>query len=155
MALSPLQQGLYSLAALTDDEVGEDPYIIAMAADITGALDVPLLRQCAAAMLVRHPNLRASFFRGNLSKPVQVVPTQVDLPWQHLTAGADEVEALEAVERAQALPPCERSADPVPAHRSARLSVGGSAVVAHHILIDGWSLPAVRRRAHHAVPLRR
>ena len=36
MALSPLQQGLFSLAKLTSGEGGaDDPYVIAMAADIT------------------------------------------------------------------------------------------------------------------------
>ena len=40
MALSPLQQGLFSLAGLTDSETTvRDPYVIAMAADIDGALD--------------------------------------------------------------------------------------------------------------------
>ncbi|MDF2825289.1 MAG: lgrD 2, partial [Mycobacterium sp.] len=140
MALSPLQQGLYSLAALTADEVREDPYVIAMAADITGALDVRLLRDCTAAMLVRHPNLRASFFRGNLSRPVQVVPTRVDLPWQHLTAGADEVAALEAAERARPF-----TLENGPLIRFLLIEVPGShwrmVVTAHHIVIDGWSLP--------------
>ena len=68
MALSPLQQGLYSLTAMTD---GDDPYVIGMSADITGALDSSLLYDCAAAMLVRHPNLRAGFFQGSLTRPVQ------------------------------------------------------------------------------------
>ncbi|MET0896291.1 MAG: amino acid adenylation domain-containing protein [Mycobacterium sp.] len=144
MALSPLQQGLYSLAALTDfgdeDEPGEDPYVIAMAADITGALDVPLLHDCAATMLVRHPNLRASFFHGNLSRPVQVVPTKVDLPWRHVTAGVDEVEALEAAERARPF-----HLEHGPLIRFLLVELPGShwrmVVVAHHILIDGWSLP--------------
>lgn len=63
LALSPLQQGLYSLAGLTADDGGPDPYVIAMAADVDGALDAGLLRTCAEAMLVRHPNLRASFSR--------------------------------------------------------------------------------------------
>ena len=65
MALSPLQEGLYSLTALAEFAEGEpadDPYVIGMAADISGALDVALLRDCAATMLTRHPNLRASFF---------------------------------------------------------------------------------------------
>ena len=80
MALSPLQQGLYSLAGLTDSEAGADPYIIAMAADVSGALDVELLRSCAEAMLERHPNIRVSFFQGTLSRPVAVVPAVFDLP---------------------------------------------------------------------------
>lgn len=144
LALSPLQQGLYSLAGLTDfgaeGEPGEDPYVIAMAADVTGVLDVVLLRDCAAAMLVRHPNLRASFVHGNLSRPVQVVPTSVELPWRHVTAHADEVAALEAAERAR---PFRLESGPL--MRFLLIEVPGShwrmVVVAHHILIDGWSLP--------------
>ena len=144
MALSPLQQGLYSLAALTDfgeeGEPGEDPYVIAMAADITGTLDVPLLHDCAAAMLVRHPNLRASFFHGNLSRPVQVVPTKVELPWRHLTASAGEADALEAAERAR---PFHLEHGPLIRFLLIELpdSHWRMVVVAHHILIDGWSLP--------------
>ena len=45
MALSPLQEGLYSLTALAefvDDQPADDPYVIGMAADISGALDVAL-----------------------------------------------------------------------------------------------------------------
>ncbi len=70
-----------------------------MSADIVGVFDPELLRQCAAALLARHPNLRASFFHGDLSRPVQVVPTRVDVPWRIITATADEVDALDADER--------------------------------------------------------
>lgn len=140
MALSPLQQGLYSLAALTAGESRDDPYIIAMAADVVGALDVALLRECTAAMLVRHPNLRASFFRGNLSRPVQVVPTRVDVPWRHVTAGADEVAALESEERRRPF-----ALENGPLIRFLLIEVPGShwrmVVTAHHLVIDGWSLP--------------
>jgi mycobactin peptide synthetase MbtF len=81
MALSPLQEGLYSLtvlSGLTDsvaDEPADDPYVIGMAADISGALDADLLRDCAAKMLTRHPNLRASFFSQGIARPVQIVPS--------------------------------------------------------------------------------
>jgi mycobactin peptide synthetase MbtF len=95
LALSPLQRGLYSMATLSE----HDPYVIAMAADITGELDAGLLHRCAATMLGRHPNLRASFLRGDPSRPVQVIPTRVEVPWRHITATADEVEALDADER--------------------------------------------------------
>ncbi len=142
MALSPLQQGLFSLAKLTAGEDGaDDPYVIAMAADITGALDAELLRRCAATMLARHPNLRASFLRGgNLSRPVQVIPTRVDVPWRHITATADEVEALDADERRRPFD-LERG----PAIRFLLIELPGPSwrlvIVAHHIIIDGWSLP--------------
>ncbi|MCV7281309.1 non-ribosomal peptide synthetase [Mycolicibacterium flavescens] len=140
MALSPLQQGLYSLSALsTAEDGGEDPYVIAMAADITGALDAGLLRDCAAALLDRHPNLRASFVRAG-NKPVQVVPTRAEVPWRHITAAADEVAALEADERRRPFN-LERG----PAIRFVLIETPGPrwrfVVVAHHIIIDGWSLP--------------
>ncbi len=141
MALSPLQQGLYSLAKLTGGEDGaDDPYVIAMAADITGALDAELLRHCAATMLARHPNLRASFLRGNLSRPVQVIPTRVDVPWRHITTTADEVEALDADERRRPF-----DLEHGPAIRFLLIEVPDNCwrlvIVAHHIIIDGWSLP--------------
>jgi mycobactin peptide synthetase MbtF len=140
MALSPLQQGLYSMAALSD----HDPYVIAMAADITGALDVALLRDCAATMLARHPNMRASFIgvdaTGGVSRTVQVVPARVDVPWRQITAAADEVEALDDDERRR---PFDLARGP--AIRFLLIEVPGDywrlVIVAHHIIIDGWSLP--------------
>ena len=144
LALSPLQQGLFSLAKLTDSENGVDPYVIAMAADITGPVDAELLRRCAAAMLARHPNLRASFVSTNLaggrSKPVQVIPNRVEVPWRHITATADEVEALDADERLRPF-----DLEHGPAIRFLLVELSGEhwrlVVVAHHIIIDGWSLP--------------
>ncbi|MFI5511045.1 amino acid adenylation domain-containing protein [Mycobacterium sp. NPDC051804] len=144
MALSPLQQGLFSLAQLSSGDGGlaggEDPYVIAMSADIFGELDSDLLRTCAAQLLARHPNLRASFFRGDLSRPVQVIPSRVDIPWRTITATADEVEALDTDERLRPFD-LERG----PAIRFVLIEVPEShwrfVVVAHHIIIDGWSLP--------------
>lgn len=136
MALSPLQQGLYSLAGLTDS----DPYLIAMAADIDGDLDPTLLKSCAETMLERHPNVRVSFFQGTLSRPVAVVPSAFELPWQHIVATADEAAALEAETRSRAFDlaagPAIRFLLVQLPHRRWRL-----VVVAHHIVIDGWSLP--------------
>jgi mycobactin peptide synthetase MbtF len=140
MALSPLQQGLYSLTGLTDDDDAADPYVIAMAADVDGTLDAALLRSCAEAMLVRHPNVRASFFQGNLSRPVAVVPTRVDLPWRHVTATDAEAVEIEAAERRRRF---DLTRGPVV--RFLLIEKPQSrwrlVVIAHHIVIDGWSLP--------------
>lgn len=141
MALSPLQQGLFSMAALTDAESDDtDPYVIAMAADVVGPLDVSLLRECTATMLTRHPNLRASFVHGNLSRPVQVIPTSVELPWRWVRAIPDEVAALEAEERRRRF-----DLGRGPLIRFLLIELPDQrwhlAVVAHHIVIDGWSLP--------------
>ncbi len=143
MALSPLQQGLYSLTALTGSDAHDtvdDPYVIAMAADISGPLDVALLRDCAAKMLARHPNLRASFFSRGIAHPVQIVPARVDLPWRHVAAEPDDVAALEAGDRRRPFD-FERA----PAIRFLLIELPDSrwrlVITAHHIVIDGWSLP--------------
>ncbi|OBI33900.1 non-ribosomal peptide synthetase [Mycobacterium sp. E1386] len=142
MALSPLQEGLYSLTTLTEFTDGEadDPYVIGMAADISGALDVALLRDCAAKMLVRHPNLRASFFSRGIARPVQIVPSRVDLPWRTVTAAPEDVQALEAGERRRPF-----DLEHGPAIRFLLVELPGArwrlVLTAHHIVIDGWSLP--------------
>ncbi|MFN6543066.1 amino acid adenylation domain-containing protein [Mycolicibacterium nivoides] len=140
LALSPLQQGLYSLAGLTEGDDGADPYVIAMAADVDGALDPELLRTCAEAMLVRHPNLRASFFQGNLSRPVAVVPSAIELPWRHVQTGEAQAVTLEAEERARRF-----DLGRGPLIRFLLIEKPGLhwrlVIVAHHITIDGWSLP--------------
>ncbi|WP_029109645.1 non-ribosomal peptide synthetase [Mycobacterium sp. URHD0025] len=140
LALSPLQQGLYSLAGLTEGDDAADPYVIAMAADIDGALDPELLRTCAESMLVRHPNLRASFFQGNLSRPVAVVPSAIELPWRHVQVDDAQALTLEAEERARRFDlgrgPLIRFLLIEKPELRWRL-----VIVAHHIAIDGWSLP--------------
>ena len=140
LALSPLQQGLYSLAGLTEGDDTADPYVIAMAADIEGVIDTELLRSCAEAMLVRHPNLRASFFQGKLSRPVAVVPAAVEVPWRHVIADEADAEAIEAGERRRrfdlARGPLIRFVLIEKPYQRWRL-----VIMAHHIAIDGWSLP--------------
>ncbi|ODR09662.1 non-ribosomal peptide synthetase [Mycobacterium sherrisii] len=141
MALSPLQEGLYSLSTLTEFVAGEqDPYLIGMAADISGALDVELLHDCATKMLVRHPNLRASFFSRGIARPVQIVPARFDLPWRVVSAAPQDVPALETAERR-----CPFDLEHGPAIRFLLVELPGARwrlmITAHHIVIDGWSLP--------------
>ncbi|MCV7412182.1 non-ribosomal peptide synthetase [Mycobacterium florentinum] len=143
MALSPLQEGLYSLSALTEfveGEAADDPYVIGMAADISGVLDAELLRDCASKLLARHPNLRASFFSRGIARPVQIVPSRVELPWRVVQAAPEDVQALEEAERRRPFN-LERG----PAIRFLLIELPGPqwrlVITAHHIVIDGWSLP--------------
>ncbi len=138
LPLSPLQQGLVALA-MRSQAPSDDPYTIAMAADVSGPLDTELLRTCAGAMLSRHPNLRARFVSRGLTHPVQVVPTDVDLAWRQIIATPDEAAALEADERRRGFdlhngPPIRFVLIELP-HACWRLLV-----TAHHIVLDGWSL---------------
>lgn len=142
MALSPLQEGLYSLTTLAEfaDGDADDPYVIGMAADISGELDVALLRDCASKMLERHPNLRASFFSRGIARPVQIVPSRVDLPWRTVAAAPEDVQALEAGERRR---PFDLERGPAIRFLLIELPCARWRLVltAHHIVIDGWSMP--------------
>jgi mycobactin peptide synthetase MbtF len=143
MALSPLQEGLYSLTTLAEFAEGQpadDPYLIGIAADISGALDVDLLRDCATKMLTRHPNLRASFFSRGIARPVQIIPSRFELPWRTVVGAPEDVAGLEAGERQRPFD-LERG----PAIRFLLIELPGArwrlVLTAHHIVIDGWSLP--------------
>lgn len=141
MGLSPLQRGLFSRAVLGGVDTA-DAYVITMAADVTGPLDVVLLRQCVAAMLVRHPNLRVSFAYHDLPHPVQIVPSHAEPPWRHVRATPEELAAVEAAERRQ---PFELDRGPLIRFLLVEMNSQSwrFVITAHHIVIDGWSLPVL------------
>ena len=108
--------------------------------DVDGPVDVELLRGSAAAMLVRHPNLRAAFWDRDVPKPVQIVPAHAELPWSERIATPTEFEAVARSERRR---PFDLSRGP--ALRVVLLTVPGETrrrliFTAHHILVDGWAL---------------
>ncbi|GAA5082328.1 non-ribosomal peptide synthetase [Nocardia iowensis] len=142
LALSPLQEGLFSLSQLTGD--GPDVYTIPFVIDIDGPLDAALLRRCLETLLRRHPNLRAVFWDRDVPKPVQIVPGRVELPWTERAAREADLDQVEAEELARrfdlgrgpslratlvTLPPAEDGTE----RRRLIMTI-------HHILLDGWSL---------------
>ncbi|ASL14400.1 amino acid adenylation domain-containing protein [Mycobacterium intracellulare subsp. chimaera] len=138
LALSPLQEGLFALHRLADDDV--DLYSMQFIVDIDGPIDVPLLRRSAQALLDRHPNLRVAFWDRDVPRPVQVVPTYAELPWSERIAAPDE---FEAIARSQRRLPFDLSRGP--ALRVVLLTVPGQTrrrmiLTVHHILVDGWAL---------------
>lgn len=138
LALSPLQEGLFALYRLAEDRI--DLYTMQFVIDIDGPVDLGLLRRSAQVMLERHPNLRAAFWDRDVPKPVQIVPTEVELPWFERDALASEFESVARSERRR---PFELSRGP--ALRVVLLAVPGETrrrmiFTAHHILVDGWSL---------------
>ncbi|WP_378737103.1 amino acid adenylation domain-containing protein [Nocardia brasiliensis] len=140
LALSPLQEGLFSLSQLTGDEI--DLYTMQFVVDIDGPVDLTLLRTSAQAMLDRHPNLRVSFWDRDVPKPVQIVPSQAELPWSEQTARPEEFAVIAESERRR---PFDLSRGP--ALRIVLLTVPGDThprrrmiLTAHHILMDGWAV---------------
>ncbi|WP_040804247.1 non-ribosomal peptide synthetase [Nocardia concava] len=137
LALSPLQEGLFSLARLAAG--GVDLYTMQFVIDIGGPVDVAVLRRSVEVLLERHPNLRAAFWDQDLPKPVQIVPTWVDLPWREIDAGAEEFDAIAAADRELAF-----DLSKGPALRVTLVNLPGERrrmiLNAHHILMDGWAV---------------
>ncbi|MFC3966395.1 non-ribosomal peptide synthetase [Nocardia jiangsuensis] len=142
LALSPLQEGLFSLARLAGD--GPDVYTIPFVVDLDGPLDAALLRRCLVALLRRHPNLRAVFWDRDLPRPVQIVPRAVALPWTERAARDEELARIEADEVAR---PFDLGSGPSLRATLVTLPPGRDGtprarliLAVHHILLDGWSL---------------
>ncbi|MEV0433835.1 amino acid adenylation domain-containing protein [Nocardia sp. NPDC050413] len=140
LALSPLQEGLFSLSRMAGAEI--DLYTMQFVVDIDGPLDTALLRRSAQAMLDRHPNLRAAFWDTDVPKPVQIIPSHAELPWAERDAVAAEFDSIAESERRV---PFALSRGP--ALRILLLNVTDAPqprkrmiLTAHHILMDGWAV---------------
>ncbi|MEU3857983.1 amino acid adenylation domain-containing protein [Streptomyces sp. NPDC028722] len=153
LPLSPLQQGLLFLSSY--DRAATDHYVLQFTADIEGdGADLEhRLRAASAALLRRHPNLRACFRHRKNGEPVQIVLRADDvepdwavhdlthLPAADRTAAADRLAAQDRRRRIDpARPPLMRFALVRLGERSHRLVWS-----VHHILVDGWSLPLAVR----------
>ncbi|WP_194825875.1 non-ribosomal peptide synthetase [Nocardia sp. XZ_19_231] len=140
LALSPLQEGLFSLSRLTGTEI--DLYTMQFVVDIDGPLDTDLLHRSAQAMLDRHPNLRAAFWDTDVPKPVQIIPSRAELPWAERSALSTEFDSIAESERrvpfvlsrGPALRVLLLDVTDAPAPRKRMI------LTAHHILMDGWAV---------------
>ena len=139
LPLSPLQQGFF-FHALFDAGDG-DVYTAQIVLDLEGPVDAAALRTAAETLLRRHSNLRAAFWHEDLSRPVQVVPRTVEVPWEEIDAAdAAEADAVVARERARGF---DMTAPPL--LRFVLVRTGPEryrfVLTNHHILLDGWSTP--------------
>ncbi|TLS44251.1 amino acid adenylation domain-containing protein [Streptomyces montanus] len=92
LPLSPLQEGLL-FHALYDDERAPDVYAAQLVLELAGPVAPAAVRAAGQALLDRHPNLRACFRRRDAGQPLQIVPTDVELPWAEADLSAcDESE---------------------------------------------------------------
>ncbi|WP_330252233.1 amino acid adenylation domain-containing protein [Nocardia sp. NBC_00565] len=137
LALSPLQEGFFSLAQLADG--GADMYAMQFVNEIIGPVDAALLRRSIEALLERHPNLRVSFWDRDIPKPVQIVPTRVELPWFECRAELAEFDAICAEQRRHRF---DLTRGPAVRVVLVTLPDGRRRMIftAHHILMDGWSI---------------
>ncbi|WP_167355675.1 amino acid adenylation domain-containing protein [Streptomyces atriruber] len=148
--LSPLQEGLLFHALF--DRQSTDVYVEQMIVGLEGPLDAARLRASWQALLDRHASLRVGFRQvAGSGQSVQVVADRATLPWREADlSGLDEDAAWEESERLGredrakgfdlAKPPLVKVLLAKTAEDRYRMMV-----TLHHIVLDGWSLPVLRR----------
>ncbi|MGW4380382.1 amino acid adenylation domain-containing protein [Kitasatospora sp. NPDC004531] len=145
--LTPLQHGLlyHTMLARSASEDYQTQFVFRL----DGPLDPSRLRAAGQALLDRHPNLRVAFAAGANGEPRQVVVEDVVLPWRHLdlTGEVDRAARLEEllVEERET----RFATDRPPLLRLTLVTLGPDrgelALTAHHVLLDGWSVPLIAR----------
>ena len=149
LPLSPLQEGLLFHALY--DSSGVDVYTVQHVFAVEGPLDGSVLQAAVAALLDRHPNLRAGFPRLDSGQAVQLIPRQVSLPWQEIDlGGCSEAEADAEMAQLTAREYGHRfdlSCPPLLRFVLVHLNSQQHRLVmtSHHILMDGWSTPVFFR----------
>ncbi|WP_342799871.1 amino acid adenylation domain-containing protein [Nocardia sp. No.11] len=139
--LAPLQLGLLYLAQVSPDA---DPYLVQLAVELAGAVDLERLRRAAQVVLDRHAILRTSFGSAASGTPVGFVVEGVAVPWRIVdTASSDPREFLAAEARVG----FDLSTAPLLRFTVYRRGSGDLHLVltAHHLLVDGWSMPLLMR----------
>ncbi|WP_306359684.1 non-ribosomal peptide synthetase [Nocardia sp. CC227C] len=138
--LTPLQRGLLFRAQLAPD--GLDGYSVQAVIDIEAELDRDRLAAAAAALVRRHPALRAAFLQ-TAETAVQLIVSDVEVPWTQLDAhGATDAELDELAARQLRVP---FEVDRPPLLRFACIAVAPNrfrlVITNHHLILDGWSMP--------------
>ncbi|MGV5049106.1 amino acid adenylation domain-containing protein [Rhodococcus pyridinivorans] len=147
--LSPLQEGLLFHALMTESAV--DVYTMQAVLELSGYVDNERLRASAQGLVGRHTNLRTAFTTDSAGNSVQIVLSDVDVPWREIDLSArpgseiDEAasEVLAADQRAgfdMDRPPLVRFTLIRTTRNTWKLGI-----TAHHILLDGWSMPLLMK----------
>ncbi|SNS43135.1 non-ribosomal peptide synthase domain TIGR01720/amino acid adenylation domain-containing protein [Actinomadura meyerae] len=138
--LSPLQQGFYFHALL---DSGSDVYTAQLVLDFEGPLDTAALRAAGQGLVDRHPGLRAAFAQTGDGTPVQIVLGAAEAPFTETDlSGAPDAEVQEAM-TAERSRPFDLGRPPLLRFALLRLGPGRHRflLTAHHIVLDGWSIP--------------
>ncbi|MFI7597372.1 amino acid adenylation domain-containing protein [Actinoplanes sp. NPDC049681] len=135
--LSPLQQGVYYQATYAD---GASTYIAQNVFDLDRRLDVPALELAFAALLERHPTLRASFLGE--PRPRQVIAARVPAVVTVVEGG--DPKAIAAADRER---PFDLTDPPLVRLTVVRNADGTDRLLltCHFLLWDGWSRELVLR----------
>jgi amino acid adenylation domain-containing protein len=138
-----LQQG-FLFHAIYDTQ-GPDVYTVQLILGLEGPLRESGLRAAANKLWQRHANLRASFAHQGLNQPLQLIHSEVSLPWVTIDLSSldpvtreEHLNQLLDQDRAQRF---DLSHPPLTRFTLVRVAPDRHQLVItnHHILMDGWS----------------
>ncbi|HEY7594751.1 MAG TPA: amino acid adenylation domain-containing protein [Actinophytocola sp.] len=142
--LTAMQQGMLVHALRTADRpVYQQQFVLG----VTGVPDEVALRQGLDDLVSRHTVLRTGFVWEGVENPVQVVFAEAPLRLEVTDArGSDVDAAVRAALAAQWATPFDMRRPPL--LRAHALRVGEAewrlVTTAHHLVLDGWSMPTVQ-----------
>nr|WP_234349926.1 non-ribosomal peptide synthetase [Streptomyces sp. WM4235] len=142
LPLSPLQQGM--LFHSVYDQSAPDVYTVQVTVTLAGPVDADRLERAGAALLRRHPNLRAGFWHEGVPQPVQFVPAEVTFALNRVDLSDDpSASAVRRVERSELNHRFALHRPPLLRLTLARRDPNDHLLIVtvHHILVDGWSMP--------------
>ncbi|MFE2035091.1 amino acid adenylation domain-containing protein [Streptomyces scopuliridis] len=144
LPLTPLQQGLLFHSLYAPDS--PDVYQAQLILHLRGEVDGEALRAAGAALLERHPNLRAAFVHHDLPRPVQVVPGAFEPQWREVDLRTVSAGRRERVFDRLAGADLRRrfELDRPPLLRFTLFAWGAGeyrlVLTHHHLVLDGWSV---------------
>ncbi|MFI7000082.1 non-ribosomal peptide synthase/polyketide synthase [Nocardia sp. NPDC050175] len=147
--LTSMQSGLLFHHVMADS--GFDAYHLQVVFGLSGQVDPERMRKAGQGLVDRYPNLRVGFVAGAVGDPVQVVVDGVELPWRVAdlrdVGESDRAAALERLliedrhtHFEMAVPPLLRLTLVLMTEQRSELML-----TAHHLVLDGWSLPLLLR----------
>lgn len=121
-------------------------YSIAHAARLSGPLDLVVLRRALGDLTARHAPLRAAFPEADGQPLVRISPPDSLAPIESLPSGLSQKAAIARVLAARSQP-FDLAEGPLFRVLHAPLGPDNNllAVLAHHIILDGWSMAIVLR----------
>ncbi|MBM9464445.1 amino acid adenylation domain-containing protein [Aeromicrobium sp. YIM 150415] len=140
--VTPLQEGML-FHSVWESEAGERPtYQLQFGVELEGAVAEDALREALADLLDAHENLAVAFAHAGLEQPVQIVPEHAEVPVR--TVVGDDLDALAREEWDAGF---DLTRPPLLRALLARTTRGTTwlLVTAHHLVIDGWSVPLFLR----------
>ncbi|MFI9504597.1 amino acid adenylation domain-containing protein [Nocardia sp. NPDC052566] len=139
---SPLQLGLLFLRQLSADST--DPYLLQLAVELSGVIDLDRLRRAAQILIDRHAILRTAFGAAADGTAVQLVTEGIEVPWRVVDTAQEDPAALLTAEQRSGFDP---ALAPLLRFTVYRTDSGRTHLLltVHHILLDGWSLPLLMK----------